>query len=114
VKRLNRSRSCLLYWLPKIKDLGIPIPETDWVEIPHTLGWKLIDGKGLEEFRPYLEKIKEKARRIGYPIFIRTDQASGKHLFDQACLVLREEGPEELLPIALAKPLNRRLLFYPR
>jgi len=88
---LKRSRSSLLYWFPKIKDLGIPIPETEWVEIPHKLGWKLITGKGLEEFRPFLEEIKEKARRIGYPVFIRTDQASGKHLFDQACLVLREE-----------------------
>jgi len=61
------------------------------VEIPHTLGWKLIDGTGLEEFKPHLQEIKEKARRIGYPLFIRTDLASEKHLFDQACLVLGEE-----------------------
>jgi len=90
---LNRSRSSLLYWFPKIKDLGIPVPETEWVHIPHELGWRIVEEASIDaftEFKPYIEEIKKKAEKIGYPVFIRTDQASGKHFFEEACLALSE------------------------
>jgi len=89
----NRLRNSLLNWFPKIRNLGIPVPETDWVYIPHELGWRIVEEASIDaftEFKPYLEEIKKKAEKIGYPVFIRTDQASGKHFFEETCLALGE------------------------
>jgi len=112
---LDRGVNSLLNWFPKIKDLGIPVPRTEWVEIPPKLGWRLVvEGKkALDDFNPYLEKIKEKAEEIGYPVFIRTDQASAKHSYENACLVLREEDLLRAIRNTLEFNINADLLGLP-
>lgn len=57
----------MLYWWPKIKTLGIPVPMTKIVTSP-------LD-------------IKKAAEAIGYPVFIRTDLCSGKHDWSSSCFV---------------------------
>lgn len=65
----------MLYWWPKIKVLGIPVPKTILVPL----------NANLEHF----------AEVLGYPLFMRTDLCSGKHDWVDSCYVA---GPEELRP----------------
>jgi hypothetical protein len=61
----------MLYWWPKVENLGIPTPKT------------LITTNILEGF--------EAAREMGFPVFMRTDLCSGKHDWENSCYVDSEE-----------------------
>jgi len=89
-----KPSSSLLYWYPKIKDLPIPQPRTIIYEIPkkyideniwinYDTVWKFL--------REHEERLKECARKIGYPLFVRTDLASGKHSWNRTCYVEKED-----------------------
>jgi len=91
----------MLYWWPRVRDLGIPAPETEVLEFgPRSLA-SLVCPEGEEdvrEARRVLEGVRRVARGFGYPVFIRTDQASGKHEWENTCFVASEEA----LPRCLA------------
>ena len=81
------DRNSLLYWSPKVKNLA-PVPETVWVEIEdRVVEW--LD-KGIPE--DFINKLKERAKEIGYPLFMRTDQFSGKHSYKNTCYVKSEDN----------------------
>ena len=77
-------------WLPVVKNLRLPHPRTEMVYC----GWRkmseMIDGKRLSNE----QEILSAAARIGYPLFLRSDLASGKHNWDDTCFV---SGPDVLL-----------------
>ena len=83
------DRCSLLYWWPRIKDLGIPVPRTEVVEIPSDVLLKAPFEPELLE--PYMDRVYEAARRIGYPLFLRSDQLSGKHDWAETCYVPSED-----------------------
>lgn len=87
------DKSSLLYWFPIIKDLPIPMPKTSWVEIPFDIFCRYMDFNFDEKpnIADYTEQIKLKGKEIGYPLFLRTDLASGKHDWDKSCYVENEE-----------------------
>ena len=78
----------MLIWFPRIKDLNIPMPKTEIYEIPEDALANLQreDMKNLD-----MEAVKKVAAKIGYPLFLRTDQASGKHYWKRTCYVEKEE-----------------------
>lgn len=85
------NESSLLYWYPKIAD-ELPTPLTqilvvDCEERSQLIG--MLDGNKISRNLGY--KIKTAANVIGYPLFLRTDQASAKHDFKDAALVKCEE-----------------------
>lgn len=84
------DRNSMLYWYPKIKDLRIPQPKTVFVEVEPKLAWSIIDGKESYDFI----ELKMEARKIGYPLFLRTDQLSGKHSWNRTCFVKSEHDLE--------------------
>ena len=84
------AKCSLLYWWPKVKGLGIPVPRTEIVEIPHEVFLKFLDTP--EALDPYLDDIYKAAKRIGYPLFLRTDLISGKHEWERTCYVPDEES----------------------
>jgi len=77
----------LLYWFPKIEKLDIPVPRTETLRIPFWDMVRFMDN-GTSK---YEAKIKERASRIGYPLFLRTDQGSGKHDWKNTCYVRDED-----------------------
>ena len=81
------NENSLLYWYPKIKGL-VPTPETEWVEFPD---WRIlcavIDGDPEKKFDLYIPQVLAAARKIGYPLFMRTDQSSAKHDWIDTCFV---------------------------
>ncbi len=82
------DRNSLLFWYPKIKDV-VPTPRTVWVEIPEDeLPIRWLDSDIPERLE---RRFKEKAREIGYPLFMRTDHFSGKHEYEHTCYVPSED-----------------------
>ena len=87
------NKNSMLYWYPKIKDLPIPMPKTIIWEIPKKyfpeIWWN--EGLVLKMLEENGKEIKEIAKKIGYPLFLRTDLASGKHGWEKTCYVEKEE-----------------------
>jgi len=79
----------LLLWYPKTKNLDIPQPRTEIVEVPFNSLVGMMDGKKLPS--NYKLDIILKAEEIGYPLFLRTDLSSGKHQWKDTCFVEKEE-----------------------
>lgn len=94
---INDNRNSLLHWFPKTKDLDIPVPKTGWVEIPRLLLLKLLEASNDAEskIKPYFKKVKSIAKKIGYPVFIRTDLASGKFGWNGTSFVMHEGKIED-------------------
>ncbi len=84
------DKSSMLYWWPLTKGTQVPKPETIIVEIGYRQLVGILDG---ERFSKKIEKmIIAATEKLGYPVFIRTDQASGKHDWKNACFVEREDS----------------------
>lgn len=83
------NKSSMLYWWPLVKDVPVPKPETVVVETGYTALVGMLDGKPLPD--NVRKRILATARQIGYPLFVRTDQASGKFDWKSACFVESEE-----------------------
>ena len=90
------EKTSMLYWFPKIKDIDIPQPKTDIMQVNATReAWvDFIDGKkdSLLEQSSFIEEVRSRAEKIGYPLFLRTDQASGKHGWKNTCYVESKEN----------------------
>ncbi len=84
-------------WYPKIKDLGVPMPRT--ILLPYEKMREVTKAVLYENEDPplhwltYLVEVETAAETIGYPIFIRSDEASNKHDWLHSCYV---EKPEDL------------------
>ena len=90
---MMEDKNSMLYWYPKIKDLPIPMPKTEFFIIPKKyfpdIYWS--EKKVWKMLKDNEKEIKKIARKIGYPLFLRTDQASGKHDWKRTCYVEKEE-----------------------
>lgn len=83
VKELNKNS--LMYWFPRTKSLGIRVPATHVLKIPQKEFEGILDREGFtNNFRNKIVKIVNK---LGYPVFVRTDQASGKHDWKETCFI---------------------------
>jgi hypothetical protein len=69
------DKNSMLYWFPKIKHLDILQPKTEYAEVNPAEVFEFIDGGALSN----LNELFEKAKIIGYSLFLRSDQLSGKH-----------------------------------
>jgi ATP-grasp domain, R2K clade family 3 len=86
---VRTDKSSMLYWWPKIKDLGVPKPKTVIVEI--NLNETEIEGLCDGHTKPLLDKhgqqIKAAIDKFGFPLFLRTDLVSNKHGWKKSCYV---------------------------
>jgi hypothetical protein len=85
------EESSLEYWYPLVKDF-LPTPKTEIVPITFDYTVAL-----LEHEQPPTEvhdRVKEAANKIGYPVFIRTDQASSKHDYALSCIAHNDDELE--------------------
>lgn len=86
----NRLTDSMLVWFPKIKDLGIPQPKTEIVMLTNDEICSLYEGCNKSIIDKVDKTIKE---NFNLPIFIRTDQSSGKHYWKDTCFY---DGKKEL------------------
>ena len=82
------NKSSMMYWFPLVKELPIPQPRTEIV-LSKDDWWKYLDGERLPE--QDIKTLKEAIKRMGYPVFIRTDLASGKHRYLHSSYVDSED-----------------------
>jgi len=84
---MERSKSSLLYWFPKIKNLGIPTPRTEIVTLTEQEKDTYYRGEGdcfnLERLTNKVSEIIQE--RFSLPVFLRTDEFSNKHLWGKSC-----------------------------
>lgn len=73
---MELDKNSLLYWYKKTKELNIPQPETKIIHLTKKDISRFWDSKISKKL---LKKITKIAKDMGFPIFIRTDQASNKH-----------------------------------
>ena len=92
--------NCLSYWFPKVKHLpGVPVPRTLTVEVDPVILLKkacserlnVKEERALQGFRL---RLQHAARMMGYPLFLRTGQGSGKHDWKDTCYVTK---PDDLM-----------------
>jgi hypothetical protein len=83
----------LAYWFPKIQEAGLPVPETRILHTDSEL-MSLLDGQEPDppgSFRKLCEEITAAAVEINgddfTPFFLRTGHGSGKHEWEETCLV---------------------------
>lgn len=83
------KKTSMLYWWPRVKDLGIPVPKTVIIEMPEDDLAGLLDDKwlSLEDER----RLIKAGEKVGYPLFLRTDMASAKHQWERTCFVPKFE-----------------------
>lgn len=84
------EKNSLMYWYPKIKDLGIPTPKTEIVEMPGAY-LKIHPEVGMDALKPYEDAIFAAAKKVGYPLFLRNDQTACKHYWTETCYVKSED-----------------------
>ena len=90
------KQSSMLYWWPKVEKAKVPKPKTYVIklkekEIIKTLDW-LEKGKLPSKYRNQLKKYGAK---LGYPLFLRTDEFSDKWSFTKTCFVASENQLEQ-------------------
>lgn len=85
-----RPSNDLADWFPIIANSGVPVPATRIVYAPNGMLLSLLDGETPHGFDRFLEDLRQAARHVGYPLFLRTGQGSGKHDYLDTCLVLDE------------------------
>lgn len=71
-----QQESSMLHWFPKVKDI-IPVPRTEFFALTTEEAYQIIgllDGVLLPETPA--TRIEAAAGKIGYPLFMRSDQAA--------------------------------------
>ena len=90
------EKNSLIYWYPKVKNTRVPTPETEIVILKnqHSELMPICDGD-FSPIQDQWEEILTSARKIGFPLFMRTDEFSGKHQWKKTCFVQKEEDLKE-------------------
>ena len=78
-----REQASLPYWWEKTRTLDIPQPKTVYTPYKEETLRRTLDGGALD-IAPLLDAAEEVG---GYPVFLRTDQMSGKHSWKDTCHV---------------------------
>lgn len=86
-RRAREDESSLLHWYPRVKDV-LPCPKTVIVELTDDEISSLVGMLDGIPPSPWLvDRLDAAAREIGYPLFLRSDQGSGKHEWKDTCYV---------------------------
>jgi hypothetical protein len=90
------DRNCLSWWFPRIAAAGLPVPRTEIVEMPagaREAVWRAFDGEeggDPEETARFLKDLRTACESVGFPAFLRTGHAAGKHSWKETCCVRRD------------------------
>jgi hypothetical protein len=88
----NMKFNSMFYWYPKIKDLPIPQPKTEMYKFNESEFKMIQREEGIP--KTLFENCLPVAEKIGFPLFMRTDNSSCKHYWDKTCYVPDRESLE--------------------
>jgi len=83
------NKSSLVYWFPKIKGLGIPVPKTEIVPLTPE---EIQTYHKCKEDTVFFSRLNEQVRRaiqerFQLPVFLKTDEYSNKHGWKETCFL---------------------------
>ena len=87
----NQDKNSMFYWYPIVQKCGILSPKTILVPFKGKLEYKIFDGKKSKAFGIFVSRLEIEADKIGYPLFMRTDETSNKHEWKASCYVESKE-----------------------
>lgn len=96
-KRIDLGRqSSMSIWYPKLVDLDIPQIKTEIIKVGNDIlsAW-IRKGKELPD--KYKQTFEEQLNIFGTPLFLRTDQASMKHSWNDTCYIETKDDFENNL-----------------
>lgn len=98
---MSEDRNCLSYWFPRLLAAGLPVPRTKLLTMPEDCAaaiWAVLDGKcskeqeqSIDSFAGQLADAADEVA-LGYPLFLRTGQFSGKHNWKETCFVAERKS----------------------
>lgn len=106
---MELDKNSLLFWFPLLRDLPIPQPKTVVYTIPNE-NMDMLHSEGLP--KGFVEHVAA-VNIFGYPVFLRTDQASAKHQWDIGAFVASREKLERCLFETISHNLCAGLLGLP-
>lgn len=87
----NLEKNSMFYWYPLVEKAGIKSPKTVLVPFKGKLDWCIFDGKKSKSYLAYIKLLEQEAEKIGYPLFLRTDETSNKFEWGNSCYVESKE-----------------------
>jgi len=80
------DKNSLLYWYPKIKNLGVPTPKTEIVLLNDDEKQAYYRGEDCFDLARLEREIKRAiSENFSLPVFLRTDEFSNKHFWKRSC-----------------------------
>jgi hypothetical protein len=86
----NMEKNSMFYWYPKIKNLDIPQPKTEMYKFTKDEFKTLQRTEGIPT--TLYDNCISFAEKIGFPLFMRTDNSSCKHGWLKTCYVESKES----------------------
>ena len=83
----SRDPTSMFNWLPVVEGLGIPSPRTLLVPFDREAVGPMFYGEDAPGAGTEMAKLCAAAVDFGFPLFLRTDLASGKHSWSRTCYV---------------------------
>lgn len=78
----------MIKWWDAVKNLDIPMPKSIIIELTDEEKVEIQSSyRGTEISDSLLSKLGDRADEIGYPLFMRTDQTSCKHDWEDTCFI---------------------------
>jgi len=91
LERAKRNeQNTMFYWYPKIKNLDIPQPKTKVYKFSKDEFKTITKEEGIP--KSLYENCLPFAEKIGFPLFMRTDNSSCKHGWEKTCYVKTRES----------------------
>lgn len=90
------DESSMLNWYPKVAGYIEHMPETHLFKLTKgeiMMLYRTMDNKPIS--KKFMETCNDYAEITGYPLFLRTDQSSCKHDFEDTCFVEHDDGLED-------------------
>lgn len=84
---MTENQTSMFYWFPRIEGIAVPYPKT----LMYRFSEETLRHLEKEEYIFPMKEIEDIARRIGWPLFMRTDHAAGKHDWEKTCYVPNPE-----------------------
>lgn len=96
-ERVKKDPNRLSFWFPKIKDCGIPVPETIILPINfEQFQWLISDNYRKEDIAVFSKQLQEQIKATGFstnrPLFLKTGVFSNKFQFNTSCKLDRIEN----------------------
>lgn len=94
-----KDECSFFHWYPFIKDLDIPQPRTVLAPFPEDEIQKYLNPDADVYMGKSVDMVKRAVEKLGddYPVFVRTDLSSAKHMWEKSCFVESEEKLQSCL-----------------